>query len=116
MGSVAGYRGIPRASLYCASKAALIAHAEALRTDLANGGIDVSVVNCGFVRTPMSDVNDFPMTGIIAGLATRRFEIVFPWPVVLQTKLMRLLPYRLYFALIRRFVQDGPFGLGKPRY
>ena len=126
MGSVAGYRGIPRASLYCASKAALIVHAEALRTDLEKGGIDVSVVNCGFVRTPMSEVNDFPMPGIIeaddaarriiAGLATRRFEIAYTWPVVLQTKLMRLLPYRLYFALIRRFVQDGPFGLGKPRY
>lgn len=126
MGSVAGYRGIPRAALYSASKAAVIAHAEALRTDLARSGIAVSVVNCGFVRTPMSAVNDFPMPGIIEaddaarriirGLATRRFEIAFPWPVVLQTKLMRLLPYRLYFALMRRFVQDGPFGLGKSRY
>ena len=126
MGSVAGYRGIPRAALYCASKAALIAHAEALRTDLARAGVAVSIVNCGFVRTPMSDVNAFPMPNIIeaddaarriiAGLATRRFEIAFPWPVVLQTKLMRLLPYRLYFALIGRFVQDGPFGLGKSRH
>jgi len=126
MGSVAGYRGIPRASLYCASKAALIAHAEALRTDLAHAGIVVSIVNCGFVRSPMSDVNDFPMPNIIEaddaarrileGLATRRFEIAFPWPIVLQTKLMRLLPYWLYFALIGRFVQDGPFGLGKSRY
>jgi short-subunit dehydrogenase len=126
MGSVAGYRGIPRAALYCASKAALIAHAEALRTDLAHVGIDVSVVNCGFVRTPMVAANDFPMPGIIeaddaarrilAGLATRRFEIAFPLLVVLQTKLMRVLPYWLYFALMRRFVQDGPFGLGKPRY
>ena len=126
MGSVAGYRGIPRAALYSASKAAVIAHAEALRTDLARSGIAVSVVNCGFVRTPMSDVNDFHMPNIIEaddaarriirGLASRRFEIAFPWSVVLQTKVMRLLPYRLYFALMRRFVQDGPFGLGKSRY
>lgn len=126
MGSVAGYRGIPRAALYCASKAALIAHAEALRTDLAHAGVDVSIVNCGFVRTPMVAANDFPMPGIIEAddaarrildsLATRRFEIAFPWQVVMQTKLMRLLPYWLYFALIRRVVQDGPFGLGKPKY
>ncbi len=126
MGSVAGYRGIPRAALYSASKAAVIAHAEGLRTDLARSGIAVSVVNCGFVRTPMTAVNDFPMPHIIEaddaarriirGLASRRFEIAFPWPVVLQTKLVRLLPYRLYFALMGRFVQDGPFGLGKSRH
>lgn len=122
MGSVAGYRGIPRTALYAASKAELIAHAEALRTDLARSGVVVSIVNCGFVRSPMSAANDFKMPHIIEaadaarkildGLATARFEIAFPWPVVAQTKLMRLLPYWLYFALIRRLVQNGPFGLG----
>ena len=59
--SVAGYRGIPRAVTYAPTKAALISMAEALRTDAAQYGIKVQIINPGFVRTPMTDVNDFPM-------------------------------------------------------
>ena len=113
--SVAGYRGIPRAVTYAPTKAALISMAEALRTDAARHGISVQVINPGFVRTPMTDANDFPMPfllepedasrRIIAGLKSGRFEIVFPTRLALIMKLLRLLPYRLYFWLMARVVQ-----------
>lgn len=124
MGSVAAYRGIPRTGAYAPAKAAVIAHAEALRTDAGQFGIGVSVVNCGFVNTPMSAGNDFDMPFIVEpdyaaarildGLSRNRFEISFPWHLMLVMKLMRVLPYAAYFALIDRFVQRGPFGLGSP--
>jgi NAD(P)-dependent dehydrogenase (short-subunit alcohol dehydrogenase family) len=120
--SVAGYRGIPRGTGYAPTKAALISLAETLRTDAAQYGIAVSIINMGFVRTPMTEVNDFPMPfivevdeasrRIIDGLKSGRFEIVFPLRLMLIMKLMRLLPYRIYFLLIDRFVQHGPHGLG----
>lgn len=113
--SVAGYRGIPRAVTYAPTKAALISMAEALRTDAAQHGIKVQIINPGFVRTPMTDTNDFPMPflmepegasrRIIAGLKTDRFEIVFPTRLAVIMKLLRVLPYRLYFWLMARFVQ-----------
>ena len=59
--SVAGYRGLPKAAAYAPSKAAVISLAEVLRLDLARHGVDVSLVNPGFVDTPMTAVNTFPM-------------------------------------------------------
>jgi short-subunit dehydrogenase len=113
--SVAGYRGIPRAVTYAPTKAALISMAEALRTDAARHGIKVQIINPGFVRTPMTDTNDFPMPfllepedasrRIIAGLKSDRFEVVFPTRLAVIMKFLRLLPYRLYFWLMKRFVQ-----------
>ncbi len=113
--SVAGYRGIPRAVTYAPTKAALISMAEALRTDADQHGITVQIINPGFVRTPMTDTNDFPMPFllepedasrcIVAGLKSGRFEIVFPTRLAIVMKLLRLLPYRLYFWLMARFVQ-----------
>ncbi len=113
--SVAGYRGIPRAVTYAPTKAALISMAEALRTDAAQHNIKVQIINPGFVRTPMTDTNDFPMPflmepqdasrRIIAGLRSDRFEIVFPTRLAVIMKLLRVLPYRLYFWLMARFVQ-----------
>ncbi|MEO9874161.1 MAG: SDR family NAD(P)-dependent oxidoreductase [Anderseniella sp.] len=113
--SVAGYRGIPRAVTYAPTKAALISMAEALRTDAARHDIKVQIINPGFVRTPMTDSNDFPMPfllepeeasrRIIAGLRSDRFEVVFPTRLAVIMKLLRLLPYSLYFRLMARFVQ-----------
>ncbi len=113
--SVAGYRGIPRAVTYAPTKAALISMAEAMRTDAQRHGIKVQIINPGFVRTPMTDTNDFPMPflmepedaskRIIAGLRSDRFEIVFPARLAIIMKLLRLLPYGLYFWLMARFVQ-----------
>ncbi len=113
--SVAGYRGMPRAVTYAPTKAALISLAEALRSDAAQHGIKVQIINPGFVRTPMTEANDFPMPfllepedasrRIIAGLASNRFEIVFPARLAVIMKLLRLLPYSIYFWLMARFVQ-----------
>ncbi|MGI9275492.1 MAG: SDR family NAD(P)-dependent oxidoreductase [Endozoicomonas sp.] len=108
-GSLAGYRGLPKSSAYGASKAALINLAESLYLDLRKPGIDVKIINPGFVRTPLTDRNAFPMpflteaekaASIIAdGLSRKAFEIHFP---VLFSSLMgflRLLPNRFYLAL-----------------
>lgn len=110
--SVAGYRGLPTALVYGATKAALINLAETLYLDLAPRGIGVFLVNPGFVRTPLTDRNDFKMPALIGadeaarhildGLARGGFEIHFPKRFTGWLKLMRLLPYRIYFALVRR--------------
>ena len=110
--SVAGYRGLPKALVYGASKAALINFTEALYIDLQPRGIGVYLVNPGFVDTPLTARNDFRMPNLIsadeaaaeilAGLRAGRFEIHFPRAFTRKLKLLRLLPYRLYFALVRR--------------
>ena len=110
--SVAGYRGLPKAAAYAPTKAAVISLAEVLRAELPRHGVDVSVVNPGFIETPMTAGNTFPMPfmlkaddaarRIVKGLDKRRFEIAFPWQLVSILKLMRLLPYRFYFPIISR--------------
>ena len=110
--SVAGYRGLPKALIYGASKAALINFAETLYLDLHSKGLGVYLIMPGFVKTPLTDKNDFAMphlisaeeaaTEIIAGLRAGDFEIHFPRAFTRQLKLLRLLPYRLYFPLIRK--------------
>ena len=110
--SVAGYRGLPKAAVYGPSKAAMINFAEALWLDLSPRGIGVSVVNPGFVRTPLTTGNDFPMPHLIepeeaarqmiAGYAAGDFEIDFPKAFTRQLRLLRHLPYGLYFRAIRK--------------
>lgn len=110
--SVAGYRGLPTAGAYGGSKAAVINLAESLACELNGTGIDLRLINPGFVRTPLTDRNDFEMPcliepeeaaeAIIKGLRGRGFEICFPTGFAMIMKLMRLLPYRLYFSLIKR--------------
>ena len=112
--SVAGYRGLPRAAAYAPSKAAAISLAEVLHADLARHGVKVSIVNPGFVETPMTSVNTFPMPFIIKaddaarrivkGLAKGKFEIAFPWQMVAILKLARALPYPAYFWLVRNHI------------
>lgn len=113
--SVAGYRGLPKAAAYGPTKAALINFAETLYLDLAPRGLSVYLINPGFVATPMTAANDFAMPAlispqqaaeeIIAGFASGRFEIHFPRRFTHRLKLLRLLPYGLYFALVRRFTR-----------
>jgi short-subunit dehydrogenase len=110
--SVAGYRGLPTSAAYGATKAALNNLAESLKYDLDRAGVKLQLVNPGFVKTPLTDRNDFKMpflmpvekavARMIAGLQTNRFEITFPRRFTWQLKLLRVLPYRLYFAITRR--------------
>jgi NAD(P)-dependent dehydrogenase (short-subunit alcohol dehydrogenase family) len=110
--SVAGYFGLPRAIAYSPGKAAVINLAETLSADLARDGLKVSVINPGFVDTPMTRRNDFAMPfmlpaddaarRILAGLQRGRFEIAFPWQMVALLKTMRALPHGLRLWLQRR--------------
>ncbi len=110
--SLAGYRGLPNAAPYGTTKAAMIHLAESLRLELADSGIRVTVVNPGFVETPMTGKNRFPMPFIMAvepaaqrmyrGLMSGAFEVVFPRRLAWTMKVLRVLPYALYFPLIRR--------------
>ncbi len=110
--SVAGYRGLPKALAYGPSKAALINLAETLHLDLAPIGIGVTVINPGFVDTPLTAQNDFRMPAlisageaadhIIGGFAHGGFEIHFPRRFTRFMKALRLLPYALYFPAIRK--------------
>ena len=112
--SVVGYSGLPKAAAYGPSKAALINLAESLKPELDARGITVSVINPGFVETPMTAQNDFPMPFLIkvdeaarrtiAGLAKGRFEVAYPTRLVVILKIARLLPYRLFFWLIKSAV------------
>ena len=110
--SVAGYSGLPTAAAYGATKAALINMCEGLKLECDALGIKLQLVDPGFVRTPLTDKNDFPMPflmevddavdAFVAGLASPRFEIVFPRRFALLLKLLRMLPYGLYFKIVRR--------------
>lgn len=111
--SVAGFRGLPQSLAYGPTKAALINLAETLYLDLQPLGLGVSVVNPGFVETPLTAQNAFEMPALItpaqaaqamlAGWARGDFEIHYPKRFTRWLKLLRLLPYRLYFPLVRRF-------------
>lgn len=113
--SLAGYSGLPSAAAYGASKAALINMAEAMRPELLAKGVVLQVINPGFVKTPLTDRNDFPMPFLIdaeeaaaaigRGLKSDRFEIAFPWLFARLMKLLRALPYRLFFPLTQRLVR-----------
>jgi NAD(P)-dependent dehydrogenase (short-subunit alcohol dehydrogenase family) len=110
--SVAGLRGLPQGLAYGPTKAALIHLAETLYLDLSTSGVGVSVVNPGFVDTPLTAGNAFPMPALITpqqaasamlrGWARGDFEMHFPRRFTGLLKLMQLLPYRWYFALVHR--------------
>jgi len=113
LSSVAGWRGLPNGLAYGPTKAALTHLAETLYLDLQDQGIGVSVVNPGFVATPLTAQNQFTMPALISpeqaaremlkGWAKGQFDIHFPKRFTLWLKLLRLLPYRLYFPLVRKF-------------
>ncbi|MFM2051196.1 MAG: hypothetical protein RL682_1687 [Pseudomonadota bacterium] len=112
VGSVAGYRGLPNSLAYGPTKAALINLAETLYLDLHDHGIGVSIINPGFVQTPLTANNQFDMPAlltpaqaaqaIVNGWARGAFEIHFPKRFTLWMKALRLLPNRLFFALVRK--------------
>jgi NAD(P)-dependent dehydrogenase (short-subunit alcohol dehydrogenase family) len=110
--SVAGYRGLPKALAYGPTKAALINLAEVLYLDLAPKGLGVSVINPGFVETPLTAQNEFHMPAlltpaqaadeIVRGWARGDFEIHFPKRFTLWLKALQFLGPAPYFAAVRR--------------
>ena len=109
--SVAGYRGLPAAGAYCASKSALISYAESLYFDMIRKNVKVSIISPGFIKTPMTDQNDFPMPmikspeyaadKIYLGLLKKSgFEIHFPKTFTYLMKIIQILPNWLYFGSI----------------
>lgn len=110
--SVAGFSGLPQGLAYGPTKAALTHLAETLFLDLRPKGLGVSVVHPGFVETPLTRQNEFPMPflqtpqqaaeAIERGWRRGQFEIHFPRRFSLILKALRLLPYRWYFALVHK--------------
>ncbi len=118
-GSVAGYGGLPKSAAYGATKAAIIHACESLKFDCDNLGIKLQLVSPGFVATPLTAQNDFPMPFLMSedaaakcvvnGLASKAFEIKFPWQLAYILKFLNLLPYSVYMWIIGKItgVQKG---------
>ncbi len=114
--SLAAYRGLPNASGYGPSKAAVLSLCESLRAELQESPVKIQVINPGFVQSDLTDKNDFTMPYLLTpeqaakairkGLTKDHFEIAFPAPFVRRIAFLRLLPYRLYFALTRKMVRS----------
>ena len=113
--SLTSHFGLPGAGVYGATKAALVNLGEALHVECRERGVTVQVVNPGFVDTPLTARNDFPMPFLVPvgkaariiaqGLGGDRFEIAFPWQMAWAMRLLALLPRRLAFAITRRMVR-----------
>ena len=114
--SIAGYRGLPNSSGYGPSKAALTNFSESIYFDFKKFGVRVSVISPGFIKTPLTDKNEFPMPflktpeyaaeKIFNGLVkSSAFEIHFPKGLTLTLKFLRILPYRLYLFLVDKLVK-----------
>lgn len=112
--SSAAYRGLPRSAPYGASKAAVLHMAESLHPELLRQGIRLRVLNPGFVRSRLTEQNDFRMPfllepqvaaqEIVQGIERKGFEVTFPLRLTYVLKFLRCLPYSWYFGLINRWV------------
>lgn len=110
--SVAGVRGLPGAGAYSASKAATLAYLEALRVEMRDCGVKVVIIAPGYIVTPMTAANDYPMPFLLdADVAARRMlraidrgarRVVVPWQMAIVAGVMRLLPDALYDRLAAR--------------
>ncbi|WP_342049999.1 MULTISPECIES: SDR family NAD(P)-dependent oxidoreductase [unclassified Cupriavidus] len=117
LASVAGYLGLPNATIYGPTKAAMINLAELLYAELHPHGIGVYLVNPGFVSTRLTARNDFTMpalqtteeaaASILSGLARGRFEIAFPSRFTSVMRLLSMLPYRLRLSLLQRLMNSS---------
>ena len=114
--SLAGYVGFPYSAGYCPTKAALINLCESLRADLEQYNVIIQVINPGFVKTPMTDKNDFDMPFLISseksteyiynGLLTNKFEIFYPRIFAYILKILRILPYFLLLPLLKSMLKS----------
>jgi short-subunit dehydrogenase len=110
--SVAGIRGLPGAGGYSASKAAAISYLESLRVELRGSGVAVVTIAPGYIRSPMTASNQYPMPFLmdadqfarsaVDAIAARRAFVVIPWPMAIVARALRLLPPLVYDALFAR--------------
>lgn len=115
--SLASFRGFPGAPAYCASKAAVRVYGESLRGSLANQNIEVNVVCPGFIKTPMTDVNRFPMPFLMPvdqaarlirrGLERNQARIAFPWPMYWAVRFLAALPQFVLDCFAGRLPKKG---------
>ena len=115
VGSVAGYSGLPKALAYGPTKAAMINFCETLFYDLQPKGIGVHMISPGFVATEATAKNDFEMPALISaeeaaneileGIGRGEFDIHFPKRFSGVLKFLRILPYPIYFWIVRKFVK-----------
>ena len=114
--SIAGYRGLPNSSGYGPSKAALTNFTESIYFDFKKFNVSISVISPGFIKTPMTDTNEFPMPfikspqfaadRIFKGIVkSNNFEIHFPKALTVLLKFFRILPYKIYLFLIDKSVK-----------
>jgi len=114
--SIAAYRGLPNSSGYGPSKAALTNLTESLYFDFKKYNVRISLVSPGFIKTPLTDKNEFPMPFIkspefaaekmFSGLTkSNTFEIHFPKALTILLKIFRVLPYKIYLFLIDKGVK-----------
>ena len=114
--SIAAYRGLPNSSGYGPSKAALTNLAESLYFDFKKYNLRISLISPGFIKTPLTDKNEFPMPFIKTAefaankmynglIKSNSFEIHFPKELTLFLKFLRILPYRIYLFLIDKLVK-----------
>lgn len=116
VGSIAGYTGLTAAGGYCASKSATMQLARTIRTELAIRKIDVRLISPGFVKTPLTDKNEFDMPFLIStedavkyitkGLAGRKFHIAFPWTLSWSIRLISMLPEWAYFRVSKSMLPE----------
>ena len=114
--SIAAYRGLPNSSGYGPSKAALTNLTESLYFDFKKHNVRISLISPGFIKTPLTDKNDFPMPFIkspefaaekmFKGLTKgKSFEIHFPKALTILLKILRILPYKIYLFLVDKLVK-----------
>lgn len=112
--SLAGFRGLPTAPAYSASKVAVKAWGDAIRPGLRENGVGLSMIYPGFVKSRITDQNDFPMPFfmpaeqaakiIVSGLMKGKDSIAFPWPTVLMMRMLSALPAPIF----DRIMAKGP--------
>lgn len=110
--SPSGWRGLPGGIGYGSSKAAVINLIESLKPELDGNGFDLRLVNPGFIKTRLTDKNDFTMPQLMSaeeaaakalnGLSGSSFDISFPNPFIFNLKLIRILPYRIFFWIMKK--------------
>lgn len=117
MSSLAGYRGFPGAPAYCGSKAAVKVWGEALRGEVAAKGVGISIIMPGYVKSPMTAVNDFPMPFLMPaekaaaivkrGLEANRARIAFPFPTAFMAWFIGMLSPAITDPILARLPKKG---------